>query len=198
MATPYASMLLEQRNGEVTLVPVDAFTAGLNPSDADLQRYYAANRSRYMVPEQRVLRIARIGPDRSPASPPPRPRSRILKANQATIWRQAHPGDQPGGGPGPQRRQRDRRPRGGGQSFVAAAAPAGLRRRGHLVGPQTRAQFTELAGAKVAAAAFGAADGRNRRPGPVGIRLARGQGRIDPARRRQDARRGARRDRRAS
>jgi peptidyl-prolyl cis-trans isomerase D len=61
MASPYASMLLESREGEVAAVPVDAFKAGLNPTDADLQRFYAANRNRYMIPEQRVLRIARIG-----------------------------------------------------------------------------------------------------------------------------------------
>ena len=61
MASPYASMLLESREGEVAAVPVDAFKAGLNPTDADLQRFYAANRDRYMIPEQRVLRIARIG-----------------------------------------------------------------------------------------------------------------------------------------
>ena len=61
VATPYASMLLEAREGEAAVVPFTAFTAGLKPTDADLQRYYAANRQRYMVPEQRVLRFARIG-----------------------------------------------------------------------------------------------------------------------------------------
>ena len=62
MATPYASMLLESREGEGAVIPIAAFRTGLNPTDADLQRYYAANRARYMIPEQRVLRIARIGP----------------------------------------------------------------------------------------------------------------------------------------
>src|SRR4249919_364411 len=63
MATPYASMLLEQREGEAAIVPIDSFKAGLQPNDAQLQQFYAANRGRYMVPEQRVLRIARIGPE---------------------------------------------------------------------------------------------------------------------------------------
>ena len=63
LATPYASMLLEAREGEAATIPAEVFKAGLNPADADLQRYYAANRARYMVPEQRVLRIARIGPE---------------------------------------------------------------------------------------------------------------------------------------
>ena len=63
VASPYAQMLLEEREGEAAVVPFTAFTAGLNPTDPDLQRYYAANRDRYMVPEQRVVRFARIGPD---------------------------------------------------------------------------------------------------------------------------------------
>ena len=63
MAMPYASMLLEAREGEAAALPVEAFRVGLNPTDADLQRYYAANRNRYMIPEQRVIRVARIGPE---------------------------------------------------------------------------------------------------------------------------------------
>ena len=63
MATPYASMMLESREGLATAIPAGAFRAGLKPTDAELQHYYAANRNRYMVPEQRVLRIAVIGPD---------------------------------------------------------------------------------------------------------------------------------------
>lgn len=63
MATPVASMLLESREGEAAAIPVENFRAGLNPTDANLQSFYAANRGRYMVPEQRVLRIARIGPE---------------------------------------------------------------------------------------------------------------------------------------
>jgi peptidyl-prolyl cis-trans isomerase D len=68
VATPYASMLLEAREGEAAVVPITAFTAGLKPSDADLQRYYAANRARYTVPEQRVIRFARIGPEQVPGA----------------------------------------------------------------------------------------------------------------------------------
>jgi peptidyl-prolyl cis-trans isomerase D len=63
MATPYAAMLLESREGEIGAVPIGAFRAGLNPTDADLQSFYTANRARYMIPEQRVLRIARMGPE---------------------------------------------------------------------------------------------------------------------------------------
>ncbi len=63
MATPYASMLLEAREGQVVAIPVELFTAGLQPSDAQVQAYYLANRQRYVTPEQRVLRFARAGLD---------------------------------------------------------------------------------------------------------------------------------------
>ena len=64
VATPYASMLLEAREAEIAIVPTELFAAGVpQPSDADIQAYYRQNGSRYMVPEQRVLTIARIGPE---------------------------------------------------------------------------------------------------------------------------------------
>src|SRR5436190_5320588 len=63
VARPYAAMLLEQRDGQLALIGTDAFRAGLNPTDADLQTFYNQNRTRYVVPEQRVLRLARIGPE---------------------------------------------------------------------------------------------------------------------------------------
>ena len=63
MATPYASMLLEAREGEAAAIPVQPFAAGLKPSDAEIQKFYADNRARYTIPEQRVLRFARLGPE---------------------------------------------------------------------------------------------------------------------------------------
>ena len=38
MARPYASMLLESREGEAAAIPLGAFRAGLKPSDADVQK----------------------------------------------------------------------------------------------------------------------------------------------------------------
>src|SRR5206468_11463161 len=63
MATPYASMMLESRQGDGVAIPLEPFKAGLKPSDAQVQQFYAANRNRYIVPEQRVLRFAVIGPE---------------------------------------------------------------------------------------------------------------------------------------
>ncbi len=160
VATPYASMLLEARQGEVANVPISAFRAGLNPTDADLQRFYAANRNRYIVPEQRVLRIARIGPRQvAGIAATDQEIAAYYEANQATygakdirvISQAVVPDRNAANAIVAQAR--------GGASFVAATAPAGLSAADISVGPQTRGEFAALAGDAVAAAAFSAASG---------------------------------------
>jgi len=160
VAKPYASMLLEEREGQVALVPAAPFRAGLNPSDGDLQSFYAQNRNRYMVAEQRVLKIARLGPETvASVVPTEADIAAFYKANQAKyagsetrVISQAVVQD---------KQQADgiaARAR-GGAPFAAAAAPAGLSAEDVSVGPQTRAEFASLAGDQVAGATFGAAKG---------------------------------------
>jgi peptidyl-prolyl cis-trans isomerase D len=160
VARPYASMLLEQREGQLGLVPTDAFRAGLEPSAGDLLSFYSQNRQRYMVPEQRVLRIARIGAEAvANAAPSEAEIAAYYKANQATyagsesrVISQVVTQD---------KRQADdiaARAR-GGAAFAAAAAPAGFAAEDVNLGPQTRAQFAGLATDAVANAAFAAAKG---------------------------------------
>ena len=160
VATNYASMLLEQRTGEVTLVAVDSMKPGLNPSAGDIQSYYDANKARYIVPEQRVLRTAQITPASVGAVTP-------SEADIATYYK-AH-SDKYGGSQNrvisqavvPDKKIADgiaQRAR-AGAAFAAAAAPAGLTAEDVSVGPQTRAQFGGLAGDAVANAAFAAASG---------------------------------------
>ena len=155
VARPYASMLLEQREGQMALVPTEPFRAGLNPSDGDLQSFYAQNRNRYMVAEQRVLKVAKIGPETvANVAPTEAEIAAYYKANQAQyagsetrVISQAVVQD---------KRQADgiaARAR-GGAAFAAAAAPAGLSAEDVSVGPQTRAEFANLAGDAVATAAF--------------------------------------------
>ena len=160
MATPYAAMLLERREGDVALVPITAFTAGLNPTDAQLQQYYTANRNRYMVPEQRVVRIARMGPEQvAIAAASDAEIAQYYRANQAqfggTDTRVISQALVPDRNAANQIAARAK----GGQSFVDAVKPAGLSAEDISIGPQTRAQFTALAGQQVAAAAFSAAEG---------------------------------------
>lgn len=59
---PYASLLLERRQGTVGLVQTIAMDPGPDPTDAELTRFYNNNRARYTVPERRVVRYALIEP----------------------------------------------------------------------------------------------------------------------------------------
>ena len=60
LALPYASLLLERRQGAVGFIPVSALGIGTPPSDTELQTYYVRQRARYTVPERRALRYALV------------------------------------------------------------------------------------------------------------------------------------------
>src|SRR6185437_5807512 len=157
MATPYAAMLLESREGEAAVVPLGAFRAGLKPTDADLQQYYTANRNRYMVPEQRVLRIAPIGPDQV---------SNVTASDQEiTAYYNAHQADYAA------KETRDVSPAlvpdqatataiaakvKGGASIAAAA---GSNAAGTSLKDQSQAAYNSVVGAKAAAEVFAAPSG---------------------------------------
>jgi peptidyl-prolyl cis-trans isomerase D len=157
VATPYASLLLEERRGEMLFVDTAAFRGGLNPTAADLQAYYNQNRQRYMVPEQRVLRIAAIGPEQvAGVVPTDAEIAAYYNANRATYaGRETRVISQ---AVVPTKAAADAiaaRAR-GGASFAAATAPAGFSAADISVGPQTLSEFTTLAGPKVAQAVFAA------------------------------------------
>ena len=160
MAQPYASMLLESREGEVAALPIELFAAGLRPSEADLQRYYAANRNRYIVPEQRVLRIARIGPAQvANVAATDQEIAAYYNANQATYGAketrdlsQVLVPDQAIANGIAQRAK-------GGASLQAAAAPAGGNAAVTSLRGQTRQAYAGVAGDKVAAPVFAAPSG---------------------------------------
>ena len=160
MATPYASMLLESRQGEAAIIPISLFRSAFKPTDADLQRYYAANRNRYMVPEQRALRIARIGTEQVAgvtasdaevtnyynahkaeyASKDTRNISQAVAQDQATAN-------------GIAARAK------AGAAIAAAAAPAGGNAAVTSLKDQTREAYASVAGDKAAAAVFAAPSG---------------------------------------
>jgi peptidyl-prolyl cis-trans isomerase D len=160
MAMPYASALLEQRQGEVALVATDAFKAGLAPTPGDIQSFYQQNRARYMVPEGRVLRLATITADSAPvAAPTEQEIAAYYKANAATygggekrVISQAVVPDQKVAAAIAQRLK-------AGATFVAAAAPAGLSAEDISVGPQSESEFAGLAGTDIARKVFTAASG---------------------------------------
>ena len=160
MATPYASMLLESREGEAAAIPLGTFRAGLKPTDADLQQYYSANRNRYMVPEQRALRIARIGPEQVAnvaasdqdvanyynthkadyASKETRNISQAVVQDQATANAIAARAK-------------------GGATIAAAAAPAGANAAVSALKDQSQQAYASVAGKNAAAAVFAAPSG---------------------------------------
>ncbi len=159
LARPYASMLLEQRSGEVALVPAAAFRAGPAPTDAQLQQFYRQYSQRYMVPEQRVLRIARIGPEQAGAAEPTEAEiaayynanRQAYAGSETRVLSRASVGDRNAAA------QIAQRARSG--AFAAAAAPAGFSASDVALGEQTREQLAGLAGAEVAAQVFAAPAG---------------------------------------
>jgi peptidyl-prolyl cis-trans isomerase D len=160
MATPYASMMLETREGEAGAIPLTPFKAAFKPTDADLQQYYSANRNRYMVPEQRVIRVARIGPEQVAsitaneqdiasyynqhradyAAKESRDISQVVVQDQATAN-------------GIAARAKD------GATMAAASAPAGTNAAVTSLKDQSRAGYASVAGDKAAAAMFAAPAG---------------------------------------
>jgi peptidyl-prolyl cis-trans isomerase D len=155
MATPYASMLLEERSGEAAVIPADVFKAGLQPNDAQLQQFYTANRGRYMIPEQRALRIARIGPEQvagvaasdqeiankaTYAPSDTRSLSQVVVPDQATANAIAGRAK-------------------AGATLAVAAAPAGANAAVTTLKDQTRQAYSGVAGEQAAAAVFGASQG---------------------------------------
>jgi peptidyl-prolyl cis-trans isomerase D len=160
MATPYASMLLEARQGEALPVPIDVFKAGLKPTDAEIQQFYAANRAEYLVPEQRMLRLATIGSEAvANVSASPQEIAAYYKANQATYGTnetrdlsQVVVPDQATANAIAARAK-------GGASLAAAAAPAGSNAAVTTLAAQTRQAYSSVAGDKVAAAVFTAPAG---------------------------------------
>jgi peptidyl-prolyl cis-trans isomerase D len=160
MATPYASMLLESREGEAAIVPADAFKAGLTPTDAQVQQYYSANRARYMIPEQRVLRVARIGPEQvAGVTATDQEVAAYYNANKATYapsdtrsLSQVVVQDQATANAIAPRAK-------SGATLAAAAAPAGANAAVTTLKDQTREAYSGVAGAKATDAVFGAAAG---------------------------------------
>lgn len=63
MALPYASLILEERQGQLGIIPSEAFVPEGNPGDQVLTAFYRENRARFTVPERRSIRFATFGRD---------------------------------------------------------------------------------------------------------------------------------------
>ncbi|GAA3888948.1 hypothetical protein GCM10022276_05050 [Sphingomonas limnosediminicola] len=160
MATPYASMMLESREGEAAAVPIEPFKAGLKATDADVQQFYAANRNHYMIPEQRALRFAIIGPEQvSGIAATDQEITDYYNKNQAiygsretrNLSQVVVPDQATANGIATRAK--------GGATLAAAAAPAGSNAAVTALADQTRQAYASVAGDKAATAVFGAASG---------------------------------------
>lgn len=58
MVLPYASLVLEQRSGQVASVPSTAFFPPNPPSEAVLTKYYNDNAAKFTIPEKRAISYA--------------------------------------------------------------------------------------------------------------------------------------------
>ncbi|MEE4153952.1 MAG: SurA N-terminal domain-containing protein [Erythrobacter sp.] len=61
VARRYASLLLERREGQIAVIPSQAFIGEDEPSAEAVAEYYEENREQYLQPERRSLRFAVFG-----------------------------------------------------------------------------------------------------------------------------------------
>ncbi|KQS04633.1 peptidylprolyl isomerase [Sphingomonas sp. Leaf357] len=71
VALPYASLLLEKRQGEMGFIPTKAMGDGAPATDAEVASWYARNLARYTIPERRVIRYAMVTNDQIKAQTTP-------------------------------------------------------------------------------------------------------------------------------
>lgn len=81
IAQPYAALLLEERRGQALFIPASAYAPAGDPGDAALKTYLAQNKSKFTVPERRVLQYALF--DRSSVPVPTISDAEIAKAYKA-------------------------------------------------------------------------------------------------------------------
>lgn len=58
LVIPYASLLLETREGQIAIVPSAAFVDKTKPAEAAVKAFYSKNGERYTIPERRTLSYA--------------------------------------------------------------------------------------------------------------------------------------------
>lgn len=161
MTLQYASLLLERRRGTIGLIRFETLAQGIQPSDAEINAFYARNRARYTMPERRVLRYAMISREQVAANA--RATDQEIEAyyrqNQARYagtetrtLQQVVLRDEAAA------RQFVARAN-GGANFVAAAGEARFSPEDVALGAQSREQFTTLTSPEVANAVFSAAQG---------------------------------------
>lgn len=82
VARRYSELGLETRTGSFAVLPAAAFAPTAAPTQAQLQGFYTANRSRYLRPERRVIRYAVFGEEAFGNLPAPTPAQIAARYNR--------------------------------------------------------------------------------------------------------------------
>ena len=161
LALQYASLLLERRSGSVGLVPAASMPQGPEPTAAEVAAFYQQQRSRYTIPERRVLRYAPIGPEQvgNAARPSDQEIQAYYTANAARYGAQETRDLSQVVLPSQQAAQQFAAKLARGTSFTQAAAEAGFGAGDMRQAGRSKAQFAGVTSAAVANAVFSAAQG---------------------------------------
>lgn len=167
---PYASLLLEARQGTIAAIPAMAFIDGKDPTDAQLADFYRRNAPRFTIPEQRKIRYAVIDAERFAQAAQPaeadiaayynQNKARYAAKESRSIEQLVLPNEVAAKTVADQVK--------GGKSLSAAAQGAGLAVA--TFADQSREALTTATSAPVATAAFAAKQGEPVGPvrGPLG------------------------------
>ncbi|MBC2661330.1 SurA N-terminal domain-containing protein [Novosphingobium flavum] len=175
LVTRYAAAQFEKRAGAVALLPAAAFVPAAPPSDAEVTAFFNTNRARYTLPERRAVRFAVFNDATLKSVPQP------TDAEIATRYNL----NKAAFGPSETRRlsqlvlPTEAAARAvlaevtGGKTLEASAAAKGLAVA--KIGPVSRSAMVTQSSEAIAAAAFGAAQGKTIGPvrGPLGWLLVR-------------------------
>lgn len=175
LATRYARLFKERREGAIGFLPSGAFFPEGDPSAAQLQAYYQENRGDFIRPERRVIRYALFGEEEIEDAIAPtdaeiaaryRENSAEYAASEARSFTQLIL-------PTQQAAQAIRQRVAAGASFASVAQEAGFRT--STLEAQSRAQVADDASPAVAQAYFDAARGAITEPtrSPLGWHVAR-------------------------
>ena len=175
IARRYASLIGERREGFIGFLPSAAFAPEGNPSAAQLQSYYEANRADYIRPERRVIRYATFGSDQIDDNIEPtdaeiaaryrRDRAQYAASEERTYTQVIVPTQEAANA----LRTRVQ----GGSSFDQVAREAGFETT--ELGPATQASLAAESSAQVAQAVFAASRGGMAAPArsPLGWHVVR-------------------------
>lgn len=164
LATPYARLLIDRREGAIGLVP--ASTQGIAmPGEGEITAWYASHLARYSLPERRTIRYAAFGPETVTVAAPSE--AEIAAAYQAdaasyaaretrTLSQVVLPDESAA--------KAFAARVAGGTAFAKAASDAGFAATDTALGSQTREGFARAASPAAAAAAFALPSGGTTAP----------------------------------